>query len=102
MGCDEYRRHALNVSARFTNDLKVADHGILNELVCKKGSFVQVFSILVNPRDGLKDMRQIVSQAQNTTTHTGRASEITIWRKVSGKASGVNTSTGTPSRLRNL
>jgi hypothetical protein len=47
----------------FSDDLEVADHGILNQLVVQECHFVHVLGVTVDALDGLRDVPEIVGQA---------------------------------------
>ena len=70
--------------------------------VGQKSCFIQVLVLVWDAVDGLNNVIQVVRQAQRITAHTGRASAMTMCLNLSGKAPGVSTSTGTPSKWRSL
>src|SRR5690606_15460714 len=91
------RAMCLDVMAGFPDDFKVADHGILSHLVFQECHFAHVLSVTIDALDSFQDVRQIIREALFVTAHTGNASDSTAARNFSGRAFGVNTSTGTPS-----
>ncbi len=77
VGSHEVRRNAFNVAAGFSNDLEVADDGILDQWGGEESCFVEVCAIVLDAVDGFQNEVLIIRQAQRITAHTGRASAIT-------------------------
>ena len=99
MRCSELGGVLLDVVAGLANDLQVADHGVLYQRVVQERHFVHMPGVAPDALDGFEDVGQIVGQPLLIAGHIGSASASTFARKLSGNASGVSTSTGTPSSL---
>jgi hypothetical protein len=90
-----------DVPAGFADDLQIADHGVLHQVVLREANFVNVVGVAMNTFNRLKNMAELVGQTLDVVAHTGSASESTAARNLSGNPFGVNTSTVTPRSWRN-
>src|ERR1019366_3931185 len=77
--------------------VEIANHRILYHFVFRKSKFDHVIGVTLNPFDGLDDVPEVIRKALRIAAHTNPASPKTASRKLSARALGVNTSTGTPS-----
>ena len=63
------RTIASNVSARFTDDLKIADYSVLRKLVPKKIVLTHIGRIAFNPLNCLKDVFQVIDSTNRFIDH---------------------------------
>ena len=88
----------LHVVGSFTQNLKVADHGVLRFLVFKEGQLRRVLDLAVDAVNGLHLVLKVIHATQDVALgHTARASATTWPRNFAGRPLGVSTSTATGS-----
>ena len=94
----ELRVMKINISACLADDLEISDHGILGLGIFKKLHLGHVLDLKVNSSDCFQNVSQIFRHTQLACfAHTSSASDSICSRQLSGRALGVNTSTGMPS-----